>query len=328
MRTVEENYFRYIPVRKSDLDWGLHVTGAGSTSVPSGYDAYPLTPHPSTYDFTWDRGRKLPEYTAVYLSSGCGDFESTPTGGMQISEGTLLLLFPGVWHRYRPCVEKGWHEHWVSFSGEWMDRLVERDVFSPQRPVLNLENSSTVLSAFEMLLTRLKQEVPGFPQLMSANTAEILAAALAEHPSESIDPLSGNDQQLVSVDDRLVADALRLIWDQSKGDLTVTDLEQQLPVTRRHLERRFRGALGHTIHDEILRCRMERARRLLSNTDMLMKEVAVAAGFPNADNMGRTFRRLEGRSPKEFRQQAEANRAKKKKKSPPVDTDYEACYMI
>lgn len=47
---------------------------------------------------------------------------------------------------------------------------------------------------------------------------------------------------------------------------------------------------------------MERARRLLTNTDMLMKEVAVAAGFSNADNMGRTFQRIEEISPKEFRQ--------------------------
>ena len=81
-----------------------------------------------------------------------------------------------------------------------------------------------------------------------------MTAALAENPSESTDPLSDKNRQVVTVDDWLVEDALRLIWDQSKSDLTVKDLEQQLPVTRRHLERRFRGVLGHTIHDEVLGC--------------------------------------------------------------------------
>ena len=83
--------------------------------------------------------------------------------------------------------------------------------------------------------------------------------------------------------------------------MTVADLVRQLPVTQRSLERRFRAALGHTIHEEIHRCRLERARRLLAKTDLSVKEVAAAAGFPNADNMGRVFRRLEGVSPSEYR---------------------------
>lgn len=304
MGTVQENYSRYMPICKSELDWGLYVTGAGYARVPAGYDTYPVTPQPSAYHFNWSCGRKLPEYAAVYIAAGKGEFESTPTGGIPVGDGSLHLLFPGVWHRYRPCIKTGWEEYWVCFSGEWMEHLMERSIFSPQNPVFNLENGATILSSFQLLLARLKQDVAGCPQLIAANTAEILAAAVAERPPGIGNSHSHENRQVATVDDRLVADALRLIWEQSEGDLSVTDLEQQLPVTRRHLERRFRSALGHTIHDEILRCRMERARRLLTKTDLLMKEVAVAAGFPNADNMGRTFRRLEGMSPKEFRQKA------------------------
>lgn len=328
MKTIQENYFRYVPIRKSDLDWGLYVTGAGCTKVPAGYDSYPLTPHPRTYDFSWSQGRKLPEYTAMYVAKGGGEFESTPTGEVQVGEGMLVVLFPDVWHRYRPSVQTGWDEYWVSFSGDWMDQLVERGVFSPQRPVLTLGNESTLLAGFKSLLGRLDQEVAGFPQLMAANTVEILASALAENSPESTESVNEGDRQVVTVDDRLVADALRLIWDQSQGDLTVADLEQQLPVTRRHLERRFRSALGHTIHDEILRCRMERARRLLSKTDLLMKEVAVAAGFPNADNMGRTFRRLERVSPKEYRQQAKQMKQADESVAKPPKTESERCFVI
>ncbi len=81
----------------------------------------------------------------------------------------------------------------------------------------------------------------------------------------------------------------------------VSDVARQLPVTQRSLERRFREALGHTIHDEIIRCRLERARRLLTKTDMSIGEVAAAAGFPNSDNMGRSFQRFEGVSPSSYR---------------------------
>lgn len=306
MTLIGENYFRYVPVRESGPDWGLTVTGAGVSVVPAGYDTYPVTPHPSTYDFTWQQGRKLPEYTMLYLTSGGGEFESTPTGRLSISEGNLVVLFPDVWHRYRPSTETGWCEKWVSFHGESVDRLVKQGFLSPERPVLAPSAQRTLSTAFDSLLHRLKTETLGFSDLISVNTLEILASVVAEVQPQSDELRGKQGKDRTRVDDRLVADALRLIWDESRCDMTVSDLEKQLPVTRRHLERRFRSVLGHTIYDEILNCRMERARKLLINTDLLLKEIAVSAGFPNADNMGRTFRRVEGVSPKLFRQQSRA----------------------
>jgi LacI family transcriptional regulator len=85
--------------------------------------------------------------------------------------------------------------------------------------------------------------------------------------------------------------------------LTVSDVARQLPITRRSLERRFHAALGHTILEEITHCRLDRAKRLLVRTDLSIKEVAATAGFPNADNMARVFRRLERMPPGEYRRQ-------------------------
>jgi LacI family transcriptional regulator len=104
----------------------------------------------------------------------------------------------------------------------------------------------------------------------------------------------------------MVAEAIRLIWQQSQGPMTVDSLTRQLPTTRRSLERRFSAAIGHGIHDEIVHCRLERAKRLLVATDLSMKEIAAAAGFSGADSMGRTFGRIEGISPLQFRRQRPA----------------------
>ena len=303
MSRVDESYFRYVPIRQRDVDWGLYVTGAGCTAMPPGYTAYPLTAHPTTYDFSWSTGRKLPEYQAIYVTSGRGEFESTPTGRVEIGAGTVFLLFPDVWHRYRPSPETGWDEYWVSFAGDLMDRLAQRGFFSAERAVLATGVDEAILGPYRSLLQRLRGQVAGFPHLIAADTIEILAAVLAAAGSRSAELIGKGPRDVTTVADRLVADTLRLIWDQSQRDLTVADLARQLPITQRSLERRFRAALGHTIHEEILRCRVERARRLLTKTDLSVKEVATAAGFPNADNMGRAFRRLEGRSPSEYRRE-------------------------
>jgi AraC-like DNA-binding protein len=300
MATARENYFRYIPVRQRDVQWGLYVTGAGCTFIPP-HEPYPPKSHPELYHFRWQTGRTLPEYQVIYITGGAGRFESAPTGGKQISAGTILLLFPGVWHRYRPQADTGWQEYWVSFNGEVMDRLVEQKFFSAERAVLAVGVRDAILAPFRSLLLRLRGEETGFPHLIAADTQEILAAVSAAAEGEPAELIAQGPQDVVTVKDRMVAEAMRLIWEQSQGPMTVEHLSRQLPITRRSLERRFRAAVGHGIHDEIVRCRLERARRLLLGTELSLKEVAAAAGFASADNLGRTFRRAEGMTPLRYR---------------------------
>jgi AraC-like DNA-binding protein len=300
MKAFGENYFRYIPVRQRDVQWGLFVTGAGCTSIRPGED-YPPKPHPELYHIRWETGRTLPEYQVIYISRGKGVFESAPTGIQEISAGTIILLFPGVWHRYRPEKAIGWDEWWVSFNGDVMDRLVEQRFFSPERAVLPTGQPDAILGPYRSLLERLRQELTGFPHLIAVDTLEILAAVSAEAESEPAELIAHGPQDVVAVKDRIVAEAMRLIWEQSHRPMTIDGLAKQLPITRRSLERRFRAAVGYGIHEEIVRCRLERAKRLLAATDLSLKEVASASGFSNADSLGRAFRHAEGVTPVEFR---------------------------
>ncbi len=300
MSLAGENYFRYIPVRQRDVQWGLYVTGAGCTFIPPG-QPYPPKSHPELYHFRWETGRTLPEYQVIYITGGEGLFESAPTGGKRILPGTVMLLFPGVWHRYRPQPDTGWQEYWVSFNGEVMDRLVEQKFFAADRAVIATGLQDAILAPFQSLLGRLRGEQTGFPHLIAADTQEILAAVSAAAEGEPAELIAQGPQDVLTVKDRMVAEAMRLIWEQSQGPMTVDHLSRQLPITRRSLERRFRTAIGHGIHDEIVRCRLECAKRLLVGTDLSLKEVASAAGFTSADNLGRTFRRAQGTTPLKYR---------------------------
>ncbi|OHB69990.1 MAG: hypothetical protein A2V70_05765 [Planctomycetes bacterium RBG_13_63_9] len=297
-----KSYFRYIPVRQRDIQWGLYVTGVGCTKILPGAE-YPPRTHPKPYDFTWQKGRTLPEYQVIYITAGEGVFESAPTGRKEIAAGDVILLFPDVWHRYHPAKQSGWDEWWVSFDGEYMDRLLERRFFSPEHAVLTTGLEETILRPFESLLQRVRSESTGFPHLISADTLEILGAVLALAQPESAQLVAQGPRDVVTVEDRMVAEAMHLIWGQSHEVMTVDDLARQLPVTRRSLERRFRKALGHTILEEITRCRTERATRLLAKTSLSIKEVASAAGFPNTDAMSRVFHRAKGMSPRAYRRE-------------------------
>ena len=97
------NYFTYLPRPEKPPVWGIAVTGAGFTRIPPG-GAYPPTEfhHPSDHMFTWEKGRVLDMWQIILIHRGSGWFESHPTGRRRCRAGTVFILFPGVWHRYKP----------------------------------------------------------------------------------------------------------------------------------------------------------------------------------------------------------------------------------
>src|SRR4029079_16594556 len=102
-------------------------------------------------------------------------------------------------------------------------------------------------------------------------------------------------------DDPIVQRAMELIWTHSNHPMSVSDIARQLPVTRRTLDRRFVEATGHSVPDEINACRLSRAKRLLSETDLPVKTVARLAGFSSTERLRVTFVEREGISPTGFR---------------------------
>jgi transcriptional regulator GlxA family with amidase domain len=59
---------------------------------------------------------------------------------------------------------------------------------------------------------------------------------------------------------------------------------------------------------EIQRLRVERAKRLLADSELAVKNVAVRSGFANAQRLDEAFRRSEGISPGQFRQRMATTR--------------------
>ena len=99
-RTAIEERFFYLPVSRRDRLWELYVTGTGH--IVHRLPGDPSEDHPSPYYYTWENGRVLSEFGVLYITQGAGEFESETTGLKPVEAGNVILVFPEVWHRYRP----------------------------------------------------------------------------------------------------------------------------------------------------------------------------------------------------------------------------------
>jgi LacI family transcriptional regulator len=107
---------------------------------------------------------------------------------------------------------------------------------------------------------------------------------------------------MTAVADVEVAEALRFIREHAAGPMGVSEVLKHVTVSRRQLERRFRASLGRSMLDEIRRCRVERARQLLLETDLTIPQVATASGFSSASYLTVVFGETAGETPGSFRQ--------------------------
>jgi len=294
--------FRYLPSRPRDEQWGLHVSGAGWAEVPPAC-VYPPPGHPELYDFSFERGRKLPGYHLVFIASGSGVFETEARGEVRIAAGAVLLLFPGMWHRYRPDPGTGWREYWVGFSGDWIDGIVQHRFLATSAPVLEVESVATFQATFDRLIDRVWSAPPGFAHLITADVVELLALLVAATGEETQHLIMQGPRDVTSLTDPLVAKALQLIWSGQHTKLTVAAIGKQLKTTPRSLERRFKQSLGRTVKEEILSCRLDRVRRLLADTDISITELVAASGFTSADALTRAVRKVHGVAPLRLRRQ-------------------------
>ena len=108
---------------------------------------------------------------------------------------------------------------------------------------------------------------------------------------------------LLAVDDPDVAAAIRFIRQNAGDALKVGDVLRFVAISRRTLEIRFRRAIGRSIHDEITRVRMDRARHLLISSDWTMPHIAAACGFPFSSQFSNAFKKQNGMAPVAFRNQ-------------------------
>ncbi len=289
-----ESFYHYLPVDDLAMRWGSYLTGAGRGVISPG-QPYPPREHPSLYDCEWRHGQTLPEFAIVLITGGRGVFESRQSGQTPIESGSVLVLFPGVWRRYRPDPKTGWTERWLSFNSGIPRQLIRLHLLCPENPVRNVAHADRLEASFDRLLDRIHAHPSQNSILLSMHFMTVLADVIEQLAEKSA---------LEGIEDDLVAQAMELIWMHSHRDLSVTRIARSLAVARQTIGRRFQAATGRTLIEEIARCRLSRAKRLLSETDLAMKTIARLSGFPSEDQMRVVFRQKEKASPSEYRRRA------------------------
>lgn len=291
-------YYRYFPISCRDKRWGLYVTTVGEARITP-RAAYPPSGHPKGFAFDWQHGRILDGFALVYISNGRGTFESKSSSAVSIEPGHALLLFPGIWHRYAPEPETGWVEHWIGFDGETARHWLRRRFISAKHPVLRINAEDTVLATFSRVLESIRTHRPALQQILAGATAYLLG-------------LFYSAQQTQPTSEKHCPNAIELaigrIQNDFAHDLDMQRLAQELGVSYRWFREAFSAHTGLSPHQYLLEFRIARARNLLIESELSVKEIATQTGFEDEHYFTRLFRQRMNCTPSGWR-----NRSRRRK---------------
>lgn len=132
-----------------------------------------------------------------------------------------------------------------------------------------------------------------------------LLSTFAEHLatiSNSIEP----EQSLAAADpeDQVVSRAKKYISERFNERISLDEAAQAVNASTRHFCKVFKQATGITFTDYLARTRVEKAKHLLQNPHLRVSEIAFETGFDSISQFNRSFKRITGMSPTQFRSEA------------------------
>ncbi len=289
---MKTDFAIYLPQPEEPTPWGIDISGAGSASIAPGA-AYPPQHHPIDHYFEWDQGRTLEEFQLNLITNGSGTFETEATSPVTVSGPLLFIVFPGVWHRYRPDPQTGWQESWVGFRGAYAEQLQAAGTLSPKRPILHIGNSEMLLAQIQLIQDEVKSEAFGFRSIAATAIMQILALAtnLPERKEEENHPMR-----------KTIRRACFLMRQRSGEPLCPEELAVELNTGYTYFRRMFRKYTGISPKRYHSQLRLQRVKRALRDSAGSVSEIADKFGFASPFHLSNWFKKETGLSPRDWRQ--------------------------
>ena len=292
MDDLSKRYHWYPPITAADEAWGLYILGIGAgnqrprTKSEGSESGRPHTK--SIGRVRPDRTRVLRDFHLVFLARGHGRFICDGKREMAVNAGDLIVLFPGLWHRYVFDPDSDWQEYWVLYNGSIAQRLRDKGFLDPAQPVLHMPDPAAAAGQFDAMFARLRRGEH------SAAAGELMVLlGLATGQCRGAQPRQGDH-----VTEVLEA-ALEQLGEAGHQDADMRAIADAASMSYAHFRRVFKTRLGISPHQYHLQMLINRAKGLLGE-GLHVGEVSAELGFDDTYYFSRLFKQKTGLAPSEW----------------------------
>lgn len=230
-----------------------------------------------------------------------------------LNAGDSILLLPGLVHKGYSSSGKGTQAYWVHFFCGDNANIVDNETVIAEFEILK---NNPYFSGFDNLIVipdyfkSLDMDRVGilFNQLLHLDQFKyysgqgvdyVLTSLLIELTEQSVE-FYNKSSDLDSGDEKFnkIIEWIRV---HIKNNISLEDVSFEFNYTKEYLARYFKNKMGMNMHQYILKLKMSKARDMLCNSDMNIKEIAHYLGFADEKYFMKLFKKYEMTTPKSFR---------------------------
>ena len=188
-----------------------------------------------------------------------------------------------------------WSLQWCHFYAPSLTAIYEKYKERGGRPVFHPDDPSQ----FTTILTDLYSLASSSDYIRDMRINERLGSLLTLLMEESWHPESRKESRKRME----LADVKKYLDEHYTEKITLDTLAEKFFINKYYLTRIFKEAYGITINTYILSLRITKAKQCLRFTEMSVEEIGVTVGVEDVNYFSRSFRKVEGISPTEYRKQ-------------------------
>lgn len=236
--------------------------------------------------------RVLPD-TYLILMTISGEGELNYEGKrIRLLPNSIFMIDCQVHHEYHTVGQK-WEFKYMHFIGNNCQSFYE--ALNRRSPVIELSAASAqkINNNFSMIC-RLLENVTVYTDFELANRIFFILTLLV---SENMKIESRCDTS----DRRIVDRAMEYMRNHYSEQITVEEIADKMFMSRPHFSVVFKRLCGYSPHEYLTILRIEEAKRLLTEADMSVSEIAERTGFLSSSAFAHVFLKKVGVSPMKYR---------------------------
>lgn len=277
------------------------------------YNDYLNSPYEAFIDGSEDGNKKVRphwHYYAefIYVISGSANINSD-NESYTVREGDMAVFLPRSIHSIESTADRDLFYYVIKFdincfkiSSAYTPELSK--VFSAARGNVSGHIKSTDISdsyierAISQCVSEYENKTYGYDLLINCNLTYVLVNILRLWRRKGLDT---DKIVLEKEDDSTIYNITEYIDENSKKVLNIQNLAKMCNMSYSYFAREFKRLYGRSCKDYIEFVKISKAEQMLMFTDFDLNYISAETGFSDSSHLIKTFKKLKGITPKQFK---------------------------
>ena len=246
----------------------IYVTEFGHTEIEN-----PKTIGP------WSRE----QYILHYVAKGYCDFS-----GFRAEAGSLFLISKELYHSF--TTSDKYEHYWIGFGGSHVETLfsVFNLRFKPHQ-LFYVDNIKFIDDIFSDVLRNVENRTEGTEDIVLSALMAIFPMLRTVKSAEATHRLNYAEK------------VQKYIRSNYVHNIKMEKIAEEIHITEKHMYRLFLKRFGMSPQKYLLKTRMQKAKELLEDTTLSIKEVASSVGYTSVPSFSSAYSKYFSSSPLEYR---------------------------